>query len=430
MDRRSFLVRGGASLAALSALGSARGESRGAAVGERTTPEDVSTWEGIQAEFDLDPDLINMSMFFLASHPRCVRGAIDQHQRGLDANPLGYYHDVGGECVRGVREAAGAYLGVSPGDIALTDSTTMGLATMYNTIALGGGQEILTTTHDHPVTIRSLKYRANRTGARVRTVALYDDASQADAGAIVDRLRAEIAPNTRILACTWVHSCTGVKMPIRAMADAIATINRSRKEQDRIILCVDGVHGLGIEDVTLPELGCDFFAGGTHKWIFGPRGTGVLWGRPEVQHLVTPTIPPFVRGGVDDTTPWGEFMTPGGFHSFEYRWALGEAFAFHQRIGKARVEARIHALNRQLKEGLAAMDHVHLHTPVSDELSAGINCFEVSGMSPRQVVDRLAEDGIVASQSPYRPSYPRLAPSLLNNESQVEACIRAVGALG
>ena len=31
-------------------------------------------------------------------------------------------------------------------------------------------------------------------------------------------------------------------------------------------------------------------------------------------------------------------MTPGGYHSFEHRWALGEAFRFHLAIGKQRVD--------------------------------------------------------------------------------------------
>src|SRR6185436_20026490 len=141
----------------------------------------------------------------------------------------------------------------------------------------------------------------------------------------------------RVIALTWVHSITGVKLPLRAIADAVAQVNRGRDEKARIILCVDGVHGLGVEDVDLPALGCDFFAAGTHKWIFGPRGTGVIWGKPESQHLVDPTIPPFTPAGAKqlETTgdaPWGYSMTPGGFHSFEHRWALAEAFRFHLHI--------------------------------------------------------------------------------------------------
>ena len=93
-------------------------------------------------------------------------------------------------------------------------------------------------------------------------------------------------------------------------------------------------------------------------------------------------------------------MSPGGFHSFEHRWALGEAFEFHLQIGKDKVAARIHELNRQCKTGLAAMKHVTLHTPIADEVSAGIITFDVAGMKPDDVVKRLHEKRIVASTTP------------------------------
>ena len=79
-------------------------------------------------------------------------------------------------------------------------------------------------------------------------------------------------------------------------------------------------------------------------------------------------------------------MSPGGFHAFEHRWAVPAAVKMHQDIGKARVGGRIHGLNRQLKEGLASMPNVMLHTPMQDELSAGIVCFEVNGLTADQAV--------------------------------------------
>ena len=122
----------------------------------------------------------------------------------------------------------------------------------------------------------------------------------------------------------------------------------------------------------------------------------------------------------------GSMMTPGGFHSFEHRWALSEAFQFHQAIGKARIAERIHALNRHLKAGLAEMHHVTLHTPLADDLSAGIVCFEVEGLRPRQVVGRLREHGIIASVTPYATRYARLAPSLLTSPEEVDRTLREV----
>src|SRR5262249_32974961 len=133
---------------------------------------------------------------------------------------------------------------------------------------------------------------------------------------IVGNVLKAITPRTRLLALTWVHSCTGVKMPVRAVADALKGVNSGRDPKDRVVLSIDGVHGFGIENTALSGLGCDFFSAGTHKWIFGPRGTGILWGRGELWNEVVPMIPAFARAG----GPSGAALcTPGGFHSFEYR---------------------------------------------------------------------------------------------------------------
>jgi selenocysteine lyase/cysteine desulfurase len=255
-------------------------------------------------------------------------------------------------------------------------------------------------------------------------VRLYQQLSTVSADEIVGRLIAAVQPNTRVVAVTWVHSSTGLKLPIRRIADALAAVNRGRAESDRALLCVDGVHALGVESESVSDMGADFLVAGCHKWLFGPRGTGIVWGHPRAWPAASPTIPSFTSSG----TPGGA-MTPGGFHSFEHRWALDRAFALHQEIGKTRVTARIHELNGLLKDGLAAMSHVTLHTPRDESLSAGLVCFEVAGLGPDAVVDRLWQRGIVATTTPYRPSYARLAAGLFNTPDEVETVLQEVRAL-
>src|SRR5690606_10430165 len=100
---------------------------------------------------------------------------------------------------------------------------------------------------------------------------------------------------TKVVVVTWVHSSTGVKLPVRAIADMLGELNQRRDEADQIIFCVDGVHGFGIENVDVSTLGCDFFIAGTHKWIFGPRGTGVIWGSQRGWDHCHAVIPSFSR---------------------------------------------------------------------------------------------------------------------------------------
>jgi selenocysteine lyase/cysteine desulfurase len=418
---------------ALSATVLAGGFPR-AAADQQAAQDKLDSWTAVRAQFPLSRHLIHLAGFFLASHPTPVRQAIERHRAGLDADPIGYWFEQEERQEANVLRAAATYLGVDPTDIALTDSTTMGLGLLYGGLQLREGQEILTTMHDHYSTEISLRLRAERTGASVRHVTLYRSLTTVSRDELVDSLRESITPSTRIVAVTWVHSSTGLKLPIHDMARAIETINRSRDEQDRAIFCVDGVHALGVEDFRLSELGCDFFIAGTHKWMFGPRGTGLVWGHPRAWPVAQATIPTFntqaydiwMKAAPPKDLPPSIYMTPGGFHSFEHRWALDEAFTFHQAIGKSRVTQRIHELSQQLKQGLAAMSHVTLHTPLSQDLSAGIVCFEVDGVTAREVVARLRQRGIVGSVTPYATQYARLAPGLFNSTSEIQTTLEAI----
>ena len=69
---------------------------------------------------------------------------------------------------------------------------------------------------------------------------------------------------------TWVHSGSGVKLPIGQIGELVRRHNRDRDEQDRIVYVVDGVHGFGVEDAQFSDFNCDYFIAGTHKWMFGP----------------------------------------------------------------------------------------------------------------------------------------------------------------
>jgi selenocysteine lyase/cysteine desulfurase len=397
----------------------------------------LATWAAVRGEFLLGRDYVNMALMLLASHPRPVREAIDRHRRGLDDNPVVYGLKNHEAQEAAVRAAASEYLGAKPDEIALTGNTTMGLAMLYGGLPLRPRQEIVTTTHDHYATHESLRLRALHAGATIRKVPLYSVPERASDDEILSNMIKAIGPRTRALAVTWVHSSTGVKLPIRRMADALGDVNKTRADADRVLLCVDGVHAFGVEAESMSDLGCDFLVAGCHKWLFGPRGTGIVWGRAEawkghpglIPCFEWPALEAWMHGRPPDALPPGPRTTPGGFHAFEHRWALADAFRFHQRIGKARVAARIHELAKRCKEGLAAIPKVKVHTPLSDALSSGITCFEIESVPPKAIVERLFERKIIASQSPYLVSYARLTPGLLNSPEEVDQAVAAVRAI-
>lgn len=433
LDRRNFLIGAGSAVAAaaISVSGNAAGLKAG-------TTNQLNLWKAVRDQFDqLSREAIHLSSFFLVSHPRPVREAIEKHRKEIDADPLTYLEKNMFEMPGRIQASAAEYLGGKADEVALTNSTTMGIALVYHGLPLKAGQEILTTAHDHFVHHETIRLVADNAGATVKKIALFDDIKKVSEDDIVSRIKKAITPKTRVVGITWVHSGTGLKLPIRAIADAVADANKGRAETDRVLLIVDGVHGLGIEDVNIAELGADFFIAGTHKWIFGPRGTGIVWAKADNWKMLRMIFPAFA---IEPFTAWlsgtkpnaptqASWITQGGFHAFEYEWALPSAFEFHKQIGRSRVAARIHELNDQCKQGLAAMPRVKLHTPLGNKLSSGLIAFEIDGVKSADVVKRLHEKKVIASTAPYREGYVRLAPSLVNTPEEIETTLAQIRAI-
>ncbi|GIJ47179.1 class V aminotransferase [Virgisporangium aliadipatigenens] len=418
MVGRRELIAGG-TLAALAACGP---KAKAPAA-----PFDASDWSSVRAQFGLERDKAHFAAFVFASHPASVRARIAEHAAGLDRDPVGYLGRHEEELEARVVERAAAYLGVPGGEVAFTDSTTAGLGLLYSGLKLGPGDEILTTEHDFYATHESLRLVAARTGAVVRKVRLYADAARATTDEIVSAFTAALTPSVKVVALTWVHSGTGVRLPVRALADAA----RSRTQA---LICLDAVHGFGCSAGPVTDLGVDFFVSGCHKWLFGPRGTGLVWGSAEAWRRYTPVVPSFSGAGIgawlDGTVPArepGPLATPGGYHTFEHRWALAEAFDFHTTIGRDRVAQRTAALQQRLADGLRQIPTVTVHTP--KELSAGLVCCELSTADPTTAVGRLYEQGVLASATPYRERYLRLGTSIATDETDVDRALAAIRAL-
>lgn len=431
LTRRALFAGAGAVAAGAIGLEATRSE-KPAVVDSKTG------WEAVRAEFDLDPAIVHLSLFYLTPHPRAVRNAVEAHRQRLDANPYETVHGTIG-VLPPAAEAIASYIGAGAADIALTQNTTTGLSIAYHGLPLRPGEEILTTAHDHYAHHEAIRLAATRAGATWRKIALFDSHDAVDADVIVERIRKGIGPKTRILGITWVHSSTGLKLPLQRIAAAVGEINARRDAKQRVRIVVDGVHGIGVEDPGVAATGIDVFAAGTHKWLFAPRGTGFVWARSETWASMQPLLPTFsalepwmawAANQPPSTPPRASWFTPGGFQAFEHWWAVPEAIDMHRRIGSARITERIHALNGHAKEELAKMPNVVLYTPRSSELSAGIICFDVKGKTQEEAVATLRDrDLILASMTPYVPSYARIAFSIQNNEDDVERTLRAIRAL-
>ena len=163
----------------------------------------------------------------------------------------------------------------------------------------------------------------------VRREPFFSDHSQITVPDVIGWFTKNITANTRVVTYPHAFYHSGMVMPVKEISALLAEINRERPESEQIISVIDGVQVLGALPLDMKDLGCDFYAAGCHKWLCGPRGTGILYGKSDLYERLTPSIQSFImlfsglmrdeerreRGLNDLRGPYA--IMPGGTRAFE-----------------------------------------------------------------------------------------------------------------
>ena len=158
-----------------------------------------------------------------------------------------------------LRESYATLLGCATEELALTTCTSEGVSIVVAGLALGPGDEILTSDAEHPGLLGALQVEQELRGVSVRFAPLAD-------------LRDAVGDNTRLVACSHVSWVDGSLAP-----PALSQL------PPEVPLLLDGAQGVGAVPVDVRALGADAYAGSGQKWLCGPDGIGMLYVRPELQ---------------------------------------------------------------------------------------------------------------------------------------------------
>ena len=226
-----------------------------------------------------------------------------------------------------------------------------------------------------------------------------------------------LTPRTRVLALTHASNVSGIRLPV---ADLCEVAHRRG-----IHVHVDGAQSWGVLDVDLAALGCDSFSASAHKWFVGPKEVGLLYVKAEHIARIWPSV---VAPG------WGSQVEPRpvGARKFESMGqrddaalaAIGTTVDFHERVGAARIQARVTELATRLKEGLRDAGYA-LVTPEAPALSAGVCIAAVEGNRGTLVNALYEEHGIAGAAT----GGLRLCPHLYNTVEHIDRAVRGARAL-
>jgi len=296
--------------------------------------------------------------------PRPVVDAVSEYLNRSAGLLLDEYPRWGYETLDEHRQELAAFAGCTKDELALTHNATESMSVIAAGIDLKAGDEVVMTDQEHPSGREPWLLKQARYGIEVREVKVPLPPKSSDQ--LADLLVSSIGPRTRVLSFSGILTTTGLIMPVRAICGAARAKG--------VITVVDGAHMNGQIPLRLQDLGCDYFAGSPHKWLFTPAGCGLLYGREEMLDRLWPSI---VTGGWSDKTLKAARFMKIGTNNRAVIEGLMAGLRFLKALGPERVYGRIHQLARMVYERARPQGDLEMLSSEDDRLYGGLVTFRM-----------------------------------------------------
>jgi selenocysteine lyase/cysteine desulfurase len=307
------------------------------------------------------------------------------------------------------RAALARVLAAEEHEVALTSSTSHGVGLVCAGLDWTPGDEVITTTEEHPGLLGPLDELGRRYGVRVLAVPARDVVSA-------------IGPATTMVAISHVLWTTGLLLPLREIADAAHAVGAS--------LLVDGAQSGGAIPVHAAETGADYYTLSGQKWLLGPQGTGGLWVHPRSQGRLRPATPSYFTyadGQVGRLRPGASRFDAG---SIDPSLLAGLAAAIEWVEGlpggrEAWLELgaeRAAVARRRLSE----VEGVCVHDPGGP--TSGLVALRLEGPDPVEAVAHLGERGVLVRPLP-GTQFVRVSVGAWTDDGDLDALIAGLSAL-
>lgn len=331
----------------------------------------------------------------------------------------------GAVLVEKARRAAAQLLNAPPASIAFASSGSAAWNMAFQ--ALGAwqpGDRILVGRHEWGGNLASMEV-AVQAGARVEVIPC-----DATGAACPQALESMIDAHVKLIDLTWLPANGGLINP----AEAIGAVAR----RHGIAYFIDAGQAMGQLPVDVQALQCDVLKSAGRKHLRGPRGTALLYVRPDFLQHLNPAqrdvfSAPWSANGYDLRNDARRFETSEA--SYALLAGLGNALQEMNHVGVERVWEHIQSTSVRIREALCQIPGITLHD--LGTAHSGLIAFNLAGWDAFELKRRLGMKriNIGANGVAYTPldmqarnlaSIARISVSPLNNTDDIERLMAAL----
>jgi len=321
-------------------------------------------------------------------------------------------------------EALGTLLNTAPENIAVTRNATEGANIAARSLPLQVGDEVILTDQEHVGGASPWLALQQQLGIKIKLVAL-DLTGKTN----VQRIKSAISTNTKAIAFSHVACTNGMVIPAREIAKVC--------QAKGIFCCIDGAQALGMYPIDLEDIQPDFYYGSGHKWLFGPKGTGVLYINPNTMNRIQPSYVGAYSDSVFDLENLHqEYRQVAQREEYGTRntgitLGLGAAVNFVQTVGMDALVKHQRELVAQLREGVASLPGVKIFSPSHPDFSSAIFTFRIEGHEYREVQSRLNGEQRLYVRGIYEANLNalRVSCALFNSEQEIDLLVNSLNTI-
>ena len=367
-----------------------------------------------------------------AQQPASVIDAVARYQREDHANVHRGVHTLSHratEAYEGARDKIADFINAnSRNEVVLTSGTTESINLVAQSFCrprLQPGDKIVITHLEHHANIVPWQLVCEQTGAEL-AVAPINERGEVELDAMLEL----IDDKTFLVGLAHVANALGTINPLAEVID--------HARAQGVPVLIDGAQGVPHLEVDVQALGCDFYVFSGHK-MFGPTGTGVLWGRESLLDA----MPPW-QGGGDmilevsfDKTIYNElpYKFEAGTPNISGVIGLGAAIDYLRDIGMQNVCDWEHKLHDYMVAELKKIDGIRLFGEARQKASA--QSFLIDDIHSHDLGTILDHQG-VAIRTGHHCAMPlmqrfgisgtaRASLALYNNRDDVDRLVAALG---